>query len=264
MKDPTLWSADDATEFERRLLDAARDDRIPSELQLRMAGALMAPPLTASGNAAASGVREKVGEWTAGNSAAPKVGALLSSKAGLWGSLVVAALAAGAGFSALRPAAPAAVTNVAVPSPTALDDSPPPVSESSTPAAGLPAPLPVSSSSRTKTRSTTTMRAVATREPVRMSERVSEPIRGELELLDRAREALRNGAGERARTLLDQYAQRFAHGALAPEAEVLRIEALMRSGEPERAEQLSQRFLRNHPAHPLAGQVATLVASHSH
>src|SRR5439155_3985407 len=78
------WPDGEMTELERRLLDAATRDRIPSELKARMAGALAAHAASASAIPASA-----------------KSG-LLFSKAGLWGWLPVAILAAAGAWYAAR------------------------------------------------------------------------------------------------------------------------------------------------------------------
>lgn len=80
-------------------------------------------------------------------------------------------------------------------------------------------------------------------------------LRAELLLLDRARDALRSGSTAQALLVLDEHAARFAHGALAPEADALAIETLLLSGARARAAQRAERFLQRHAGHPLAAQI---------
>lgn len=81
----------------------------------------------------------------------------------------------------------------------------------------------------------------------------------EIALLDRARGALRAGAPERASRVLVQYRRRFAQGVLAPEADVLQIEALSASGSSAQAQRLAKQFLAKHPQHPGAARIQQLV-----
>lgn len=74
----------------------------------------------------------------------------------------------------------------------------------------------------------------------------------ELALLIDARAALRSGAGRRALVLLDRYDESRANPALDAEAALLRIEGLSLIGERERAAQLAERFVREHPDDALA------------
>ena len=88
-------------------------------------------------------------------------------------------------------------------------------------------------------------------EPIQLSE--------EIALLDRARAALQSRAPDRALSLLAQHADRFAHPALGPEAEVLRIEALVQNRDLPAAKTLAKRFLSAHPHSPLADRVTKLA-----
>jgi outer membrane protein assembly factor BamD (BamD/ComL family) len=80
----------------------------------------------------------------------------------------------------------------------------------------------------------------------------------EVAALDRVRR-LAAADPEQALRLLDEYDQRFPGGDLAPEALVLRIEALVRGGERARAETLARSFLSNHPRSPHAKRIRTIV-----
>jgi TolA-binding protein len=86
-------------------------------------------------------------------------------------------------------------------------------------------------------------------------------LRAEIALLDNARVALREGSGERALDALARHARRFPHGTLSPEADALRVEALIQTGATDRARALSRRFFANYPNSPLAERVARAVSS---
>jgi hypothetical protein len=81
----------------------------------------------------------------------------------------------------------------------------------------------------------------------------------ELRQLERIR---REVARSPKRALLDADAhrQRFPHGALGPERELLRIEALLRLGQSDRAEQLAATVLSAPESNPYHAQVADLMA----
>jgi hypothetical protein len=85
------------------------------------------------------------------------------------------------------------------------------------------------------------------------------PARGtlthELAALDAARATLADGDAKSALALLDIYGESFPRGRLALEAEVLRIDALARSGQREAARQRANAFLRRHPTSVLASRV---------
>jgi hypothetical protein len=78
--------------------------------------------------------------------------------------------------------------------------------------------------------------------------------------LQPARAALNAREPHKALLLLDRFEQSFPRAALGPEASVLRLEALVGSGQLESARRLSQRLLRNQPEGPYADRVRALLA----
>jgi hypothetical protein len=72
-------------------------------------------------------------------------------------------------------------------------------------------------------------------------------LRAELEALDTVRSTLAGADFFRALSLLDAYFQKFHHGRLHLEAEVLRIDALARCGQAEAARSYAKEFLRRNP-----------------
>ena len=72
-------------------------------------------------------------------------------------------------------------------------------------------------------------------------------IRAEVQLLDRARAALTQGAPDTALALLSSYSARFPKGALREEAAVLRIKALRAQGSDRAAEREQRRFQERYP-----------------
>ena len=77
----------------------------------------------------------------------------------------------------------------------------------------------------------------------------------ELAALDAARASLAGGEARRALRLLDTYDQSYPHGRLELEADVLRIDAMARSGRRDAARALAEAFLRKHPNSVLASRV---------
>jgi hypothetical protein len=77
----------------------------------------------------------------------------------------------------------------------------------------------------------------------------------ELAALDAARATLVAGDARSALALLDIYDDRFPRGNLELEAEVLRIDALSKSGRRGAARQRAEAFLRRHPQSVLAARV---------
>ncbi len=213
--------------LERRLLEAARADRVPEALRARMAEGLGL-------HVAATSPSATVG-------AASKVGAPLFAKAGLWGALSIAIVA---GVMGWREVEPAAGNPIPTPTPTPIPiPIPIPIPTA------IPIPIPSSIAN-----------PIPTASP---AHRPSAPVddsalRAEVALLDQARFALREDQSARALRLLDQHRQRFTRGTLAPEAAALRIEALVQQGSYARAEALSQRFASAYPSHPLRERVSAL------
>jgi hypothetical protein len=84
-------------------------------------------------------------------------------------------------------------------------------------------------------------------------------LRDEIQLLDRARAALGVRAPRQALQELHRYFDDHPRGMLAPEAAVLRIEALRESGDRAQAAAASREFLAQHPQGPLADRVRRLA-----
>ncbi|MBW2525835.1 MAG: tetratricopeptide repeat protein, partial [Deltaproteobacteria bacterium] len=82
----------------------------------------------------------------------------------------------------------------------------------------------------------------------------------EVRALDRARSAMQSGRPDDALRALEQYEREFSGGALAPEARVMRIDALRRAGRTAQAEAMGRDFLARHPDSPHARRVRSLIA----
>lgn len=80
-------------------------------------------------------------------------------------------------------------------------------------------------------------------------------LSAELAALDAARAALSGGSPSSALSLLDAYSRAHPRGRLALEAEVLRIDALARSGLRQAAQERARAFLRQRPNSVLASRV---------
>ena len=222
MTEPDAW---EPSELERKLLDAAKGDRIPPELGLRIASTLS----ISSGATAASAVAQS---------------GLLFSKSGLWGVLSVALLAGAGALYTASSSPQVAATASATPTVATVAVAPDMQAPVLPPAAAVP------------------IEAALVTAPAAATKRdASGALHAEISVLDRARQALETDAPEQAYRLLDQHRRRFAQGTLIPEAEALRIEALVRLGDSERAQRMTQRFLIDYPAHPLCERVSALTAT---
>ena len=85
------------------------------------------------------------------------------------------------------------------------------------------------------------------------------PMTLELATLDQARAALAQGNPAGALSILDAYAARFPHASMAPEATVLRIEALVRAGDTAAARRVADAFLASNPRSPYASRIGSLL-----
>jgi len=89
----------------------------------------------------------------------------------------------------------------------------------------------------------------------------SSSLPAELSTLDQARTALRSGDPARALSILDGYASRFPHGSMAPEATMLRIEALVKAGDRAAAGRVADGFLTMSPGSPYAARIRSLLGT---
>jgi TolA-binding protein len=234
MTDPVrLLASADATDLEKQLLGSWSDERpAPAARDKTLA------VLGLAGGAAA-------GAATAGGSIAPKAiatGWLAVAKWLAVGVVAVGAAAAGigvahrlgrhAGAPAATPSAPAPV--VAVPAARATAAPPGTVIE-------LPA-------------------APAVRHaPARTVTAAPSSIGRQVAALDRARAALDQGDAPRAGRLVDEYEAAYPAGEFRQEADVLRIEALVREGKSEDAARAGRRFLATYPQSPHDARVRSLL-----
>lgn len=220
-------------EFERWLLDSARED---------------APPPDATARAWAS-FAATAGTLGSTVSASPSPATVRASRATAAKWAILGALGGGAMVALwLRgvPSAPPAVTTapavsvVAVPSAAAQPSAEPSL------AAQLPPPQPSGSTTQRDAREV----------PAKMRSTLA----AEVALLDAVRRSLAASAHDEALRALGRYERRFPAGLLASDAEVLTIEALGAKGEGESARARAARFLAKHPNDPHTERVRALAA----
>lgn len=84
-------------------------------------------------------------------------------------------------------------------------------------------------------------------------------LRGEIELVDRARAAVAQNAGGRALEVISRYETHYPRGSFFPEATAVKVEALMQVGRAEEARALAARFVATHPGTLLADRVAAVA-----
>jgi hypothetical protein len=86
-----------------------------------------------------------------------------------------------------------------------------------------------------------------------------EGLADQIGMIDRARRSVASHDPNGALVALDDYQRQFPRGALAPEAAVLRIEALAQQGDRSRATVLARKFLAAHPKSPQAARLRSLL-----
>ena len=273
MSDPERLVESSESEVERLLLRAGRDGA-PREARRRTllaaTGAVTGSTLTA-GNA--------TGAAAAGKAAlGAKVASLVSLK---WAAVIgLASLGAVAGTIAVGTArdglsarsaapsadaekaeAPRAARAFAAPSPLRTSAAPPSSPSVSSPSMPSAPPAPSTSVPVLVHRvppaegAPSTVPGGAARASVGASAAV------ELTMLDEARSAIARGDPARALSTLDEYAGWFPHGALAPEASVLRIEALVAAGDRPAAMRAAQSFLQANPTSPYVQRIESLLGA---
>jgi hypothetical protein len=88
-------------------------------------------------------------------------------------------------------------------------------------------------------------------------------LAGEVANIDAARRALAAGDAGTALQQLEQYYGRARTGTLDREAQLLRIDALLRAGQSARAHQLAEQYLASYPHDPHAARLRGLVGDRS-
>ena len=227
--------------FERLLIDSARSDQLPTHVDAawqKFSVALNGMGLLAAGPSGALAVR-RARRW-------------LAAKWLTYGVLAGSALTA----LSLRPSHDRRVNPSAAPSTTIALSAP----SSSAPKAKVeveaklqPLPPPLAA---TKPHS---IRPRALPSHSEAAPAPSSTLSAEVALLDAARSAVRAGAFAHALDLADRYRADFPNGELAPEAEVVAIEALVEQGESQPATLRASRFFARYPGDPHTARVKWLV-----
>ena len=253
MTDPPRLLEHEADELERdMLLSGLRDG--PSSSRRRAIAAGLGVGM-GSVLSIASAARASVA--SAGKAGAPQsVGWLSHLVRAPWmigGVVGAAAITAGVSFwpasqssppaaSAASSALTAPLAQPAVPQakPSRLDEPPP----------NVPGPAIAQPPSVTESRA----RALAESAPA-----AAPSLADELAMLETARRALVRGESRRTLILLDEHARSFRRPRLLTEASVLRIEALVASGDRPRASRLGMDFLAKHANGPYERRVRSLI-----
>jgi hypothetical protein len=219
---------DDASGFAAELLLAGRSDALPAESASKISAALGVAPPVVSGTLAAGA------KVTAAKVTASLVGVGAACALAVWAAVQLVAPDAAA-----PPPEPPKVGNQSAGIAATAEQ---PVI--STPLVEVPEAVPPPKRS-------------ARGPSVDSAEPDSLPL--ELEALDRARSALAAGDASRALGLLDEYSTRFPKARLRAESSVLRVEALVASGQKGAAIRLGKQLLAREPNGPYARRVRSLL-----
>jgi hypothetical protein len=229
---PDRLLASDATDFERRVLEAALQKKPPQASSARMARALGVTVAT-------------IGTATTATTAA--AGAAVVSKATaagatvLWPWISVGVLGLVVAGAVVGTRASRDAGERRPPAPAVVAPAPPPPAPSIQPAVVTETqPAPVAPSPRSRATA-----AVALREQVA--------------LIDSARAALSEGESRRVLEILRRYQDKYPAGTFRPEATAIRIEALMKLGRETEARALAARFVAEHRGSLLARRVADVA-----
>ncbi len=233
MTEPPRLHTEPESELERSLLDAGRSYTAPSSSRAKALAALGVVGVTASSTTTASAI----------------------TKAGVAKWIAATALLAGAAVPAVRylrqhsPDAP----------PTANALSPGAPSTPATPTAARASALNGELAPSDPPNTAPDPAAAPSGAPasIHAEAKPAAPaaLSDELSALDTARSALASGNATTALSDLDAYARNFPHGKLGLEAEVLRIDALAKSGQTAAAKKRAQAFMKRHPDSVLASRV---------
>ncbi|WP_438014410.1 hypothetical protein WMF18_26300 [Sorangium sp. So ce315] len=252
MTEPRRLLEESDSPLERALLNAGTSYPTSPETRAKTLAALGLAGAAALSSAAAPAALSAAGTATASSSIVAKAG---------WGKFLVALSTMGAlagipvGYLAWRgqhAPPPASVDRFAgaLSGPIARATPEP------------PAPAPVEEAAAEPSEAVAparSARADAARKPSATPSTESAALQAELGALDAARSALSSGNAQGALSLLDNYTREHPRGRLRIEAEVLRIDALAKSGRSDAAAQRAQAFLRRHPNSVLASRVRRYV-----
>jgi hypothetical protein len=224
-----------ATDFERRLLEAAQRKRPSPAASARMARAL-GVSVAAVGTAATS---TTMAAGAAASNAAAATGGLIWPwvSVGVIG-LVVAGAVVGTRAGHTDDHRQVVSTPVTVPAPP--DPEPSPRAQPSAVVAERPIRV-VAQSPRSRTATT------------------AGDLGEQVAFIDSARAAVFAGEGRRALEILRRYQDKYATGSFRPEATAIKVEALMKLGRATEARALAERFVAEHRGTLLARRVADVA-----
>jgi len=230
-----------ATDFERRMLEAALQEQPSRAASARMARALGVSVAVVGTAASASSLAAGAATSNATAAAGTLVWPWVS--AGVIG-LVVAGAVVGTRVGHRDRSAAADHHRQVVSVPVVAPPAPKP--EPSAPAE------PIAAAARPSTRNVVpSARSRATTAAGDLGDQVA--------FIDQARAAVSGGAGRRALEILRRYQDKYPTGSFRPEATAIKVEALMRVGREAEARALAERFIAEHRGTLLARRVADVA-----
>ena len=238
----------DDLEFERRLLDAGRSDALPgneTEIWATLSASLASAALLAGPSS--------LGHAQVALPQARQLTALRWLGAGvLLGGASVALLLHG-GSPALSSPAPPPRSAPFIVQLTPVD---PLASTLPTPGTATPAP---NNSGAGAPRFAPKRRSLGLKPRVSTAPAADSSLSAQVELLDAARVAVAAGATLEALRLVNQYRSDFPNGELAPEAELVALEALAARGDRSALQARAARFMARYPGDPHTERVQRLA-----
>jgi hypothetical protein len=264
MSDPTRFTETEPQSPEATLLRSMRSDAPGAGSKKALLGALALSAVGGlSGSAAASSASSGwagagVAKWLA---VVGLCGAVLGAGYSAWNGTSSSAASPSPGLEATNFAAGAGPVAQAPPVPTPAS---PPVSsllaELSQPVASAGPPESRGGRAAASALPATALTTARTPERRAGAAVTAHGLSDEVAALERARRALADENGTTALKALSEYDREFKQRTLAPEAEALRIEALLKSGDAVAGRAAAQAFLARHPKSPLAKRVRSLIA----
>jgi hypothetical protein len=234
---PDRLLSSDATDFERRMLEAALQKRPSSASSARMARAIgvsvAAVGAATTGTTLAAGAGAANATATAGSAIWPLV------SVGVIGLVVASAV-----VGARSRHSDGDANRKVVSAPIALPAPPPPEPIApAEPSAIVAAPPSRAVGSGTRARGPAT----------------AGDLGDQVAFIDSARAAVSTGASRRALEILRRYQDKYPTGSFRPEATAIKVEALMKLGREAEARGLAERFVAEHRGTLLARRVADLA-----
>ena len=252
----------DERSFERALVASARHDPGPGDVET--AWAKLAGSISEASRAVAYDAhRASPGKLDAGPRppAHPAAGAVFRSAGAKAGAYVLLGLVAGSAATAIvlrgQPRAPLATSVVPASSSVAVSTRPAAstyVGAHAEPAAANPPPRRDFHEPK-PVRRTAGVVASLDQSNSTPQERLSDQVRA----VDAAMGALQAGALEEAIRLVDRFHANFPHGVLAPDAELVAIEALAEARETAKLTERAKHFIESNPNDPHAARVRRLL-----